>query len=219
MMVDVRQIGSVVLSYFSALRQVYGHMRRLGTIAVPCLALFGLGACASDFTIYEAPTTGPVSKLTFVNASKEQTATLMTFVDGRTCTGRRHIRFNNEYVLPYGGSHLLNVPAGEEFALYAVLNTVEIEELSVELGVTGSGPAPVISRKLSSIGCKAGLSFPIQIEKDYEVVISERESSGLCSVVVSEVRAGGVFASVETRRRNIRNSADKNDSFCEPLAK
>ncbi len=194
-------------------------MRLLTKIAVPCLALLTLGACASDFTIYEAPTTGPVSKLTFVNASKEQTATLMTFVDGRTCTGRRHIRFNNEYVLPSRSSHSLNVPAGQEFALYAVLNTVEVEELSVELGVTGSGPAPIISRQFSSIGCKAGLSFPVQMEKDYEVVISERESSGLCSVVVSEVRADGVFASVETRERIIRNSADKDNSFCEPLAK
>ncbi len=194
-------------------------MRCIKNIAVPFFAVLALGACASDFTIYEAPTTGPVSKLTFVNASKEQTATLMTFADGRTCTGRRHIRINNEYVLPSRSSHSLNVPADQEFALYAVLNTVEVEELSVELGVTGSGPEPVISRKLSSIGCKAGLSFPIQMEKDYEVVISERETSGLCSVVVSEVRANGVFASVETRRRNIRNSADRSNSFCEPLAK
>lgn len=194
-------------------------MRRYRTIAAPCFALLALGACASDFVIYEAPITGPVSKLTFVNASKEQTATLMTFVDGRTCTGRRHIRLNNEYVLPSGSSHSLNVPADQEFALYAVLNTVEVEELSIELGVTGSGPAPVISRQFSSIGCKAGLSFPVQLEKDYEVVISERESSGSCSVVVSEVRADGVFASVETTERNIRTSADKSNSFCEPLAK
>ena len=194
-------------------------MRRYRTIAALCFALLALGACASDFVIYEAPITGPVSKLTFVNASKEQTANLMTFVDGRTCTGRRHIRFNNDYVLPSGSSHSLTVPGGQEFALYAVLNTVEVEELSIELGVTGSGPVPVISRHFSSIGCKAGLSFPVQLEKDYEVVISERESSGSCSVVVSEVRADGLFASVETTERNIRSSADKSNSFCEPLAK
>ena len=194
-------------------------MRRFETIAVASLALLALGACASDFAIYEAPTTGPVSKITFTNGSKEQTATLMTFADGRSCTGRRHIRFNNEDVLPSGSSHSVIVPAGREFALYAVLNTVEVEELSVELGVTGSGPAPVISRQFSSIGCKAGLSFAVHLEKNYEVVISERESSGLCSVVVSEVRANGVFASVEATERNIRTLADESNSFCEPLAK
>ena len=189
------------------------------TIAVPCLALLALGACASDFVVYEAPTTGPVSNITFVNASREQTASLMTFADGRSCTGRRHIRFNNEYVLPTGSSQSVTVPAGREFALYAVLNTVEVEEYSVELGATGSGPAPVMSRQFSSIGCKAGLSFPVRQGNDYEVVISERKSSGTCSVVVSEVRADGAFASVEATERNIRTSADKNNSFCEPLAR
>ena len=193
-------------------------MRRSKTIAISCLTLLALGACASDFAIYEAPTTGPVSKITFVNASEEQTATLMTFVNGRACTGRRHIRFNNEYVLPTGSSQSLTVAAGRDFTLYAVLNTVEQEEYSIELGVTGSGPAPVISRQLSSIGCKAGLSFPVRLGNDYEVVISERDPSGSCSVVVSEVRANGVFASVEATERNIRNSGDKNNSFCEPLA-
>ncbi len=193
-------------------------MRRFKTTAVPCLALLTLGACASDFAIYEAPTTGPVSTITFINASKEQTATLITFGDGRACTGRQHIRFNNEYVLPTGSSQPLPVAAGREFALYAVLNTVEEEEYTIELGVTGSGPEPVISRQFSSIGCKAGLSFPVQPENDYEVVISERESSGSCSVVVSEVRADGAFASVEATERKIRTSADENNSFCEPLA-
>ena len=192
-------------------------MRRFKTIAVPCLAILALGACAADLTIYEEPTAGPVSNITFINASKEQTATLMTFADGRACTGRRHIRFNNEYVLPTGSSNSLAVPADREFALYAVLNTVEVEVYSVELGVTGSGPEPVISRKLSSIGCKAGLSFPVQLDKDYEVVISEPDSSGSCSVVVSEVRPDGVFASVEARERDIRNSANKSGAFCQPL--
>lgn len=206
-----------MINYVSTLRRLYNHMRRVKTIAIPCLVLLALGACASDFAVYEEPAAGPVSNITFVNASKEQTATLMTFADGLTCTGRRHIRFNNEYVLPTGSSHSLTVPAGREFALYAVLNTVEVEEYEVELGVTGSGPTPVISRQFSSIGCKTGLSFPVRLENDYEVVISEREPSGSCSVVVSEVRANGVFASVEATERNIRNSADKNGSFCEPL--
>ena len=201
------------------LRRIYSQMRRFKTIAFPCLALSALSACASDFVVYEAPTTGPVSTITFVNASKEQTASLMTFADGRACTGRRHIRLNNEYVLPTGSSRSLTVPAGREFALYAVLNTVEEEEYSIELGVTGSGPAPVRSRQLSSIGCKAGLSFPVRLDNDYEVVISERESSGSCSVVVSEVRADGALASVEATERNIRNSADESNSFCEPLAR
>lgn len=194
-------------------------MRRFKTITVPCLILLALGACASDFVLYEAPTAGPVSNFTFVNASREQTATLMTFADGRACTGRRHIRLNNEYVLPTGSSQSLPVAAGREFALYVVLNTVEQEEYSVELGATGSGPAPVMSRRLSSIGCKAGLSFPVRPSNDYEVVISERDTSGSCSVVVSAVRADGVFASVEARERNIRASADKSGSYCEPLAR
>ena len=194
-------------------------MRRLTIIAVSCLALSWLGACASDFTLYEEPTAGPVSNITFVNASKEQTATLMTFADGQSCTGRRHIRFNNDYVLSTGSSQSLVVPAGREFALYVVLNTVEVEELEIELGVTGSGPEPVVRRQLSSIGCKTGLSFPIQLESDYEVVISERESSGSCSVVVSEVRADGAFLSVEAADRNIRTSADESNSYCERLVR
>lgn len=194
-------------------------MRKIKMIIVSSLALLTLAACASDFAIYEAPTTGRVSTIKFVNASENHRATLVTFDDGINCTGRRPIQFENEYAIPAGSSRSLSFAAGREFALFATLNRIEDEEYAVELGVTGSGPAPVVSRRFTAIGCDARLSFPIEPANNYQVVISGPESSGSCSVVVSEIHAEGMVAPVETSERIARSSWDKTRSYCEPLAK
>ena len=186
-------------------------------ITIPIIALVVLSACASDFAIYEAPTSGELSKITFVNASGDHSASLTTFDDGLACTGRRHIHFKGDASIPAGDSRPFTVAAGREFALSARLNKIEEEEYSVELGVTGSGPAPVLSRSFSSIGCTAGLSFPVEPKTDYQAVISGPDSSGSCSVVVSGISAQGLVVPVRTSERAIQPSQDKLGSFCEPL--
>lgn len=187
------------------------------TISIPIIALLSLFACASDVAIYEAPVAGQLSKITIVNASENHSASLTTFDDGLACTGRRYIHFENDVSIPAGNSQPLTVSAGREFALFATLNRIEYEEYGVELGVTGSGPAPVISRSFSSIGCTARLSFPVEPATDYQAVISGPDPSGSCSVSVSEIDAEGRVVPVRTSERMQRASRDKNGSFCEPL--
>jgi hypothetical protein len=186
-------------------------------IAIPIIALVSLSACASDFAIYETPATGQLSKITIVNASENHSASLTTFDDGLACTGRRYIHFENDVSIPAGDSRPLTVSAGREFALFATLNRIEYEEYGVELGVTGSGPAPAISRSFQSIGCTARLSFPIDPKTDYQAVISGPDPSGSCSVTVSEIDAQGRIVPVTTSERVLRASRDKTGSFCEPL--
>jgi hypothetical protein len=192
---------------------------RFSSTIITGLALLMLFACASDFAVYEAPTAGSLARITFVNASDKHRATLATFDDGVACTGRQYIHFENEYAIPAGSSRSLSVAAGREFALFATLNTVEEEDYAVELGAAGSGPAPVISRRFSAIGCNAGLSFPVEPENNYQVLISEPESSDACSVEVSEIHAEGADVPVETSERAIRSSWNESRSYCEPLAK
>jgi hypothetical protein len=186
-------------------------------ITIPIITLVALTACASDFAIYKAPTTGQLSKITFVNASENHSMTLATFDDGLACTGRQYIHFESGASILAGDSRPLTVAAGREFALFARLNKIEEEEYSVELGVAGSGPAPVLSRSFSSIGCTAGLSFPVESKTDYQAVISGPDPSGSCSVVVSKIGAQGSVVTVRTRERAIQASQDKLGSFCEPL--
>ena len=193
-------------------------MRRFKTLFVPSFALAALCACASDFAVYEAPAAGRLSDITFVNASEDHSVSLVTFDDGVACIGRRQIGFGNEDSIPAGDSRALSVAAGREFALLATMSTIEEEEYSVELGATGSGPAPAISRRFTAIGCRAGVSFPVQSERRYEVVISERELSDPCSVAVSEIHADGVVVPVDATARDIRSSWNEHRSYCEPLA-
>ncbi len=187
------------------------------TITIPIIALVTLSACASDFAIYEVPATGQLSTIKFVNSSENHSATLTTFDDGLACIGRRYIHFENDVSIPAGDSRPLTVAAGREFALFATLNRIEDEEYSVELGVTGSGPAPVMSRSFSSIGCTARLSFPVDPRIDYQVVISGPDPSGSCSVAVSKIDAQGLVVPVRASERARRASRDKLGSFCEPL--
>jgi hypothetical protein len=111
----------------------------------------------------------------------------------------------------------LTVAAGREFALFATLNKIVDEKYSVELGATGSGPAPVISRSFSSIGCTARLSFPVDPKSDYQAVISGPDPSGSCSVVVLEMDADGMTVPIKTSERALRTSRNNLASACEPL--
>jgi len=61
-------------------------------------------------------------------------------------------------------------------------------------------------RRFSAIGCNAGLSFPVEPENNYQVLISEPGSSDACSVVVAEFLAEGAVVPVEINERAIRSS-------------
>ena len=191
--------------------------RNLKTLIVAPLLASALAACASNVAIYDAPTEGSVSTITFFNATEHQNATLVTFDDSNSCAGRRYIRFDNDRSIPPGSTRTTTLSADREFALLATLNTVENEDYAIELGVTGSGPEPVLSRGFTAIGCNALLSFPVESEKDYYVVVSGPETAGTCSVAVSEIFSEGMILPVQARKRIIRESWGEPRSYCEPL--
>ena len=181
------------------------------------LVVSALSACASNVAIYAAPTAGPVSTITFSNATEHQNATLIAFDDGNACVGRRYVRFGSDRSVPPGDTRMTTLVAGREFAFLATLNTVENENYAIELGVTGSGPEPVLSRGFRAIGCNALLSFSVEPDKDYYVVVSGPETAGSCSVTVSELFSEGMILPVDVQRRTPRESWGEPRSFCEPI--
>ncbi len=192
-------------------------MRNFRIVAIPTLALLTVCACASNFAVYESPTSGQLSRITFANTATKQKVGLATFDDGTTCTRRRHIQFGNEDGIPAGGYRSLTVVADKKFTLFASLDTIQNDEYGVDIGITGGGPAPVMTRTVTAIGCNARLSFEVEPDTDYRVVISEPVSSESCSVVVSEVNEEGELVAVETAQRIFRSPRGELGSFCEPL--
>ncbi len=178
------------------------------------LALFG---CATDVSIYEPPTEEPTSVITFVNSSEQQRGTFIAFQDATACTGRQYIRFDEDKTIPAGNSRSTRVAAGSDFAFLASLDTVESENYAIELGVTGSGPEPVLSKRFAAIGCNSLVSFPVEPDKDYYIVLSGPESAGSCSVSVSEIYSGGMILPVKAKKRTSRETWGQPKSYCEPL--
>lgn len=194
-------------------------MRIIKTIIAPVFALLTFFGCASNFAIYEAPTAGPLSKITFNNAAEIQSVNLVTFDDGSDCTGGRNIRFENDNTIPAGSSRSMTIGADRELAIFATLNTIESEDYAVELGVTGSGPAPVVSRTVLAIGCNAGVSFPVEPGNHYRMVISEPESEESCSIAVSKIDTEGLAIPVEITERSMRSPRGDPGSYCESLGR
>jgi len=193
------------------------NARVIRTSLAPLFALLTLCACASNIAVYESPTLGRLSKITFANAAEIQEASLMTFVDGITCTGRRRIRIEDEDAISAGSSRTISAAANREFALFVRLASIEDDEYSVELGVSGGGPAPVIRRTVTDIGCNASLSFAVEPENHYHVEISEPTASGSCSVVVSRINMEGELVAVKSTQRITRTPRNDSGPFCEPL--
>ncbi len=179
--------------------------------------LLTLGACATNVAIYEPPTEEPTSVITFVNSSENQRGTFIAFRDATACTGRQYIRFDDNSTLPPGKSRSTRVAAGSDFAFLASLNTVESENYAIELGVTGSGPEPVLSKRFAAIGCSSLVSFPVEQDKDYYIVLAGPESAGACAVSISEIYNGGMILPVKASKRTARETWDQPKSYCEPL--
>lgn len=193
------------------------NSRSIRIFSTPLIALLVLCACASDFAIYEPPTLGRLSTITFVNAADSQDASLVTFVDGTHCTGRRQIQFEGEGAIPAGSSRTITAAAGREFTLFVRLASIASDEYGVDIGMTGGGPAPAIRRTVTAIGCSANLSFDAEPENDYHIVISEPTSSASCSVVVSKNGHEGGLVTVESTPRIIQSPRNKTGAFCQPL--
>ena len=191
--------------------------RYVRTHSIAATVFLTLCACASNFAVYESPSSGRLSEITIVNAAESQKASLATFDDGRACTRKRHIQFDNKDGLAAGTVRSLVVAAGKEFALFASLDAIETDEYGVELGMTSGGPAPVRRRTVMAIGCSAKLSFEVEPDKSYHIVISEPVSSRRCSVMVSEIGDEGRLVAIDSTRRAARPARDELGSFCEPL--
>lgn len=193
------------------------NSRSIRIFSAQLFALLMLCACASNIAVYESPTFGRLSKITFVNAAETQDASLITFDDGIACTGRRHIQFEGEDAIPAGSSRTITAEAGREFALFVRLASIESDEYGIDIGITGGGPAPAIRRTVRAIGCSANLSFDVEPENGYQIVISEPMSSGSCSVVVSKNGKEGGLVAVESIQRIIQSPRNEAGAFCEPL--
>ncbi len=196
---------------------VFGYLRDTRSVCAAAIALASLSGCASDMAIYEPPSTEPTSIVTFVNSSESQRGTFIAFEDATACTGRRYIRFDSENAIPAGNSRSTRVAAGSDFAFLASLNTVENENYAIELGVTGSGPEPVLSRRFAAIGCSSLVSFSVEPDKDYYIVLSGPVAAGACSVAVSEIYAEGMILPVKTQTRVSRETWERPKSYCKPL--
>ena len=192
-------------------------VRKIRVLSVSTIAFLTLCACASNIAVYESPTSGRIAEITFVNAADMQEASLTTFVDGTTCSGKQQIHFDNKSAIPAGSNRTITAAGDREFALFARLATIESEEHGVDLGVTGSGPEPVIRHTVRAIGCNANLSFQVEPDNDYRVVLSEPKSSKSCSVLVSKIDKLGEIVEIETTQRTIRTPRDQIGPFCEPL--
>lgn len=191
-----------------------GKIRLLS--AASC-AVLTLCACTPMIDAYEPPTAGQMAGIRFVNAARIQEATLITFVDGVTCAGKQQIYFAKKPTLLAGDSGTITAAAGREFALFARLATFDHEEYSVDLSVTGGGPAPATRRTVSAIGCNANLSFQVESNTDYQIELSEPESSASCLVVVSKIDRQGELVKINTTPRTVRTPRDQIEAFCEPL--
>jgi len=190
---------------------------KIELLSAASCAFLTLCACTPIIDIYEPPTVGRMAEIRFVNAARIQEATLTTFDDGVTCTGKHQIYFENKPTILAGDSGTMTAAAGREFALFARLATVEHEEYGVDLSVTGGGPAPAIRRTTKAIGCNANLSFQVEPNTDYQIVLSEPESSASCSIAVSKIDRQGEFVKINTTLRTARTPRDQIGPFCEPL--
>lgn len=184
---------------------------------VTAIAALGLCACAANYAIYEPPVSGQLATISFVNRADTQSASLATFDDGASCTRRRHIRFDGTAGLPAGEIGTLTVAAGAEFALFASLDTLRVDEYSIDMGVTGGGPGPARSQSVAAIGCNSRLSFGVEPGKHYRVILSEPDAEESCTVVVSELGDGGQSRQIRAHERTARFSSDERGTFCEPL--
>lgn len=191
----------------------------VGLLAVSALCIAALGACATNYTPYESPTSGPLATIALFNAANTQRAELETFDDGKTCRGKQRIQFEGGGQMPAGSSRSLAVTAGQTFTLFVSLDTIETDEYAIELGMTTGAPSPVRNRSFSAIGCTARLSFDIEPEQNYQIEISEAVSSRSCTVRVLEVSDMGQLVPVETVQRTLRQPRNELGPFCEPLDK
>lgn len=176
-----------------------------------------LCACASNFAVYESPTSGKLSNISFVNTADNQAASFATFDDGKTCSRRRHIQFKNADTIPPGKSGSTTAAAGSEFVLFTSLGRIESDDYEIEIGMTGGGPGPLRRRTVTAIGCTAILSINVEPDTDYRVEISEAVTAGSCSIAVSEINEEGDLLAIEPVQRISRAPRDELGSFCEPL--
>jgi hypothetical protein len=189
----------------------------IALLLVASCTSFALCACAPAIEIYEAPTSGQITEITFVNATRIQEATLITFLDGETCMGRRQIYIDDKPAIHAGDRGSLAVPADAAFALSARLSTIEHEEYSVELSASSGAPSPAIKRSTAAIGCTVNLSFRVEPDATYQIVISEPDSSASCLVAVSKISRQGEITEVITTPRRPLAPRNQIGPFCEPL--
>lgn len=193
------------------------RIRNIEVLLVASGTFLVLCACAPTIEIYEPPTSGQTVEITVLNAARIQEATITTFLDGVTCMGRRQVYFDDKPAIRAGNSGSMTTPADTEFALFARLATIEHEEYSVELSATSGAPTPTIKRSTGAIGCNATLSFRVEANTAYQIVLSEPISSASCSIAVSKIAGQGENIEVDTTLRSARTPRNQIGPFCEPL--
>ena len=188
---------------------------RVPKLVVVAMGGLSMGACTSNFAVYESPTAGSLARITVVNDSESQDARFATFDDGRSCTRRRHIQFSGGEAIEAGESLSISVGASRDFSLFAALERISTDEYGVEVGVTGGSPRPVITPTVTALNCNAIVTFDAERGREYRVTVSEAKETRSCSVAVTEVGTGSNRQGVKIVERVARFPRDEMGSFCE----
>lgn len=186
---------------------------KFGSIAA--LGLLTLGACTSNFAVYESPNRGRLATITVVNEAETQNARFATFDDGRTCTRRRHIQFTSGEAITPGESLSFSVAAGKDVSVFAALDRISTNEYAVDVGMTGGGPTPVVTPTVTALGCNAIVTLDVEPGQDYRVAVSEAATSRSCAIEAAEISDGGNRLAVKAVERVARFPRDERGSFCE----
>jgi hypothetical protein len=149
--------------------------------------------CAVRPQPYEEPSSGPVTSLTFRNATSGGSY-VWIYGDAARCS---HLR--NAGAIPPSGTKDLRVRANRELAFTFGYGTRRMTNLIIT--------------------CKVTVSFTPLAQKSYEVTLASSRNLEACSVDVGEKNPLGLggSASIATRHRIFKSGRDADSDFCEPL--
>ncbi|MGA7986032.1 MAG: hypothetical protein WCA01_12700, partial [Burkholderiales bacterium] len=150
--------------------------------------------CAIGAHPYEEPSSGPVTSVTFRNATTGGSY-VWIYGDAARCSRRR-----NAGAIPPSGTKDMRVRANRELALTFGYGTRRMTNIIIT--------------------CKVTVSFTPEAQKSYEVTFSSTRDLSRCYVDVGEKNPLGLggSASIEARHRIFKNGWDEDSDFCQPLA-
>lgn len=159
------------------------------------IALLGVvcAGCAVGPPSYEEPSSGPVTSVTFRNATSGGSY-VWIYEDAARCSRRRKAG-----AIPPSGTKDLRVRANRELAFTFGYGTRRMTNLVIT--------------------CKVTVSFTPKAQERYEVTLESSRDLSRCAVDVGEKNPLGLggSASIATRHRVFKNGWTEDSDFCQPL--